>query len=111
MSEPDRIGRVGREDDRQDAYPTGDDRQDAYPTLGIVAAVRAALGPARELVLLHRPFLPPTAWDYVKECLDTGWVSSAGAFVTRFEEELARITGCRRAVAVVNGTAALQVCL
>jgi perosamine synthetase len=77
----------------------------------VVEAVRAAIGPAAELVLLHRPYLPPTAWDYIKECLDTGWVSSAGSYVTRFEDELAKFTGARRAVAVVNGTAALHVCL
>lgn len=77
----------------------------------IVSAVQQAIGPAEELVLLHRPTLPPSAWDYVKECLDTGWVSSAGAYVTRFEEQLAARTGCARAVAVVNGTAALHVCL
>ncbi len=77
----------------------------------IEAAVRGAIGPAKEMVLLHRPYLPPKAWDYVKECLDTGWVSSAGSYVTRFEQELAKVTGCRRAVATVNGTAALEICL
>jgi perosamine synthetase len=77
----------------------------------VVEAVKKAIGPAGELVLLHRPYLPPTAWDYIKECLDTGWVSSAGSYVTRFEEALAKFTGARRAIAVVNGTAALHVCL
>jgi perosamine synthetase len=47
----------------------------------------------------------------VKECLDTGWVSSVGKFVDEFEDRLANYTGCRRAIAVVNGTAALQICL
>ncbi len=77
----------------------------------MLAAMEQAIGPASELVLLHRPYLPPRAWEYVKDCLDTGWVSSAGAYVTRFESELAKLTGCARAVATVNGTAALQVCL
>lgn len=76
----------------------------------ILSAVRETIGPADELVLLHRPFIPPAAWAYTKECLDSGWVSSAGAFVTRFEKELAEVVGCRRAVATVNGTAALEVC-
>jgi len=49
--------------------------------------------------------------EYVGACLDTGWVSSAGAFVDRFEEELARATQTRHAVALVNGTAALHVAL
>lgn len=77
----------------------------------ILTAMERAIGPATEMVLLHRPYLPPKAWDYVKDCLDTGWVSSAGSYVTRFEAELASMTGCARAVATVNGTAALQVCL
>lgn len=47
----------------------------------------------------------------MKECLDTQWVSSAGRFVGRFEESVAKFTGARRAVAAVNGTAALHVAL
>ena len=47
----------------------------------------------------------------MKECIDTAWVSSAGAYVDRFERELAATTGARRAVAVVNGTAALHIAL
>ncbi len=76
----------------------------------VVAAVRSVVGDTSEFVLLHGPFLPPNAWVYTKDCLDTGWVSSAGQYVTRFEEELARLVGCKRAVAVVNGTAALEMC-
>lgn len=49
---------------------------------------------------------------YVKECLDTGWVSSVGSYVDRFEEvDLARYVGCDYAVATVNGTAALHIAL
>ena len=77
----------------------------------VVDAVSTAIGPANELVLLHRPYFPPTAWQYVKECLDTGWVSSAGSYVTKFELLLAETTGCKRAVATVNGTAALEICM
>ena len=46
----------------------------------------------------------------VKDCLDTGWVSSAGAYVDRLEQALADYTGVAHAVAVVNGTAALHMC-
>jgi aminotransferase in exopolysaccharide biosynthesis len=49
--------------------------------------------------------------DYVRDCIASTFVSSVGAYVSRFEEELARLTGAKRAVAVVNGTAALQVAL
>jgi len=47
----------------------------------------------------------------VKECLDTNWVSSAGAFVDRFEKSVADYVGTGHAVATVNGTAALHVAL
>ena len=47
--------------------------------------------------------------EYLKECIDTGWVSSDGPFVERFEEETASVTGRRFAVAVSSGTAALDV--
>lgn len=61
------------------------------------------------------PLLVPTIqgneWRYVKECLDTNWVSSVGAFVDRFEGEIAGRIGTRFAVATVNGTAALHVAL
>ncbi len=50
-------------------------------------------------------------WEYVKECLDTGWVSSVGAFVDRFERELAARVGAGHAVATASGTAALHVSL
>lgn len=60
---------------------------------------------------LHEPLFEGNEWKYVKECLDTGWVSSAGKFVDRFEAELARVCATRHAVAVVNGTAALDLAL
>lgn len=60
---------------------------------------------------LSVPVLRGNEWAYVKECLDTGWVSSVGAFVNRFESELASYVGTRHAVATVSGTAALHVAL
>lgn len=60
---------------------------------------------------LHEPAIGGKAWEYVRECLDTGWVSSAGKFVDRFERELEAFTGASHAVATVNGTAALHSCL
>lgn len=49
--------------------------------------------------------------EYVQECIDTAWVSSAGSYVNRFEKEIAEYTGSPYAVACVNGTAALHVAL
>ena len=60
---------------------------------------------------MSEPLLAGNEWAYVKEALDTNWVSSAGPFVTRFEEAIARVTGARFATATVNGTAALHVAL
>jgi perosamine synthetase len=50
-------------------------------------------------------------WAYVKECLDTNWVSSVGSFVERFERLAAKAVGAGHAVATVNGTAALHIAL
>jgi perosamine synthetase len=63
------------------------------------------------LIPLSVPCIRGNAWKYVKECLDTGWVSSAGEYVDRFEHEFARYVGARWAVACVNGTSALHVAL
>ena len=77
----------------------------------VLAALRSVLPSGKSFLPLHEPSFSGNEWAYVKECLDTGWVSSVGKFVDRFEEELAAYTGVKRAIAVVNGTAALHVCL
>ena len=74
----------------------------------VVDAVRGVTGgPAP----LHAPEIAGNEWTYVKECLDTAWVSTVGSYVDRFETMLAEITGSAHAVAAVNGTAALHTCL
>jgi len=60
---------------------------------------------------LHEPSFIGNEWRYVKECIDTGWVSSVGKYVDRFESMLCIYTGAKRAIAVMNGTAALHMCL
>ena len=57
------------------------------------------------------PQMSGNEWKYVKECLDTNWVSSVGSFVDRFEGELAAYVGAKHGVAVINGTAALHIAL
>jgi perosamine synthetase len=74
-----------------------------------VTAVRSVVGAGP--IVLHEPHLGGREWDYVKECLDSTFVSSVGKFVDRFEIELAAYTGAKHAVAVVNGTAALHIAL
>ncbi len=60
---------------------------------------------------LHLPSFIGNEWKYVKECIDTGWVSSVGAYVDKFEKVTAEYTGAKYAVATVNGTAALHIAL
>ena len=60
---------------------------------------------------LSEPVISGNEWKYVKECLDTGWVSSVGSYVTSFEEAVANYVGTEYAVATVNGTSALHVSL
>lgn len=57
------------------------------------------------------PHMTGNEWKYVKECLDTNWVSSVGAFVDRFEADLAAYVGAEHGIAVINGTAALHIAL
>jgi perosamine synthetase len=57
------------------------------------------------------PHLAGNEWQYLKECLDTNWVSSIGPFVDRFEREMAAYVGARHGIAVVTGTAALHAAL
>ena len=67
--------------------------------------------PSREFISLHEPSFSGNEWNYVKECLDSGWVSSVGKYVNKFEHDLVDYTGVKHAVATVNGTASLQICL
>ena len=75
----------------------------------IIASLRAVLGEGMHP--LHEPLFKGNEQRYVQECIASTFVSSVGQYVDRFERELAAFTGARRAVAVVNGTAALQVAL
>lgn len=65
----------------------------------------------KAFIPLHEPTFDDNELKYVTDCVKTGWVSSVGAYVTRFEEDLAKFVGVKRAVAVVNGTAALHIAL
>jgi len=77
----------------------------------IANALNTVLVDAKRPIALHEPCFSGNEWAYVKDCLDTGWVSSVGKYVDKFEVMLAEFTGVKRAVAVVNGTAALHICL
>jgi len=77
----------------------------------VLTTIKNVLSSHRAVIGLHEPLFKGKEWEYVKECLDTGWVSSVGKFVDRFEKKLAEYTGAKRAVAVVNGTCALHLAL
>lgn len=78
----------------------------------VVAALSSVLTDPRDgPVALHEPEFRGREWDYLRDCLDTGWVSSAGCYVDRIERDLEAITGIEHAVATSNGTAALDICL
>jgi len=74
-------------------------------------ALSSVLGPAEQPKTLHEPVLGQLEKEYLLQCIDSGYVSSVGAFVDRFEQELASLTGSPFVVATVNGTAALHVAL
>jgi perosamine synthetase len=63
------------------------------------------------MILLSGPNISGNEWTYVKECLDTAWVSSVGAYVDRFERMVADFAGAKYGIAAVNGTAALHIAL
>lgn len=61
-----------------------------------------------EFIPLHAPHFGGNEKKYLNECIDSTFVSSVGAFVDRFEEDLAKFTGAKYAIACVNGTNALH---
>lgn len=67
--------------------------------------------PAEDFIPLTVPEMRGNEWKFVKECLDTNWVSSVGSYVDRFEKMVAEEAGTKYAIATVNGTAALHVAL
>jgi len=75
----------------------------------IVASLRSVL--SEGIHSLHEPCFHGNEQTYVQDCILSTFVSSVGAYVDRFEQELSTYTGAKRAIATVNGTAALQVAL
>ncbi len=61
------------------------------------------------MIPLSVPNISGNEWKYIKECLDTNWVSSVGSYVKKFEEMVAEFSGAKYAVATSNGTTALHV--
>jgi perosamine synthetase len=83
--------------------------QAIFPVPGKTAG--AGDSPAEPFIPLSVPNISGREWEYVKQCLDSGWVSSAGTFVDRFEREFAEAVAAKFAVSVTSGTAALHLAL
>lgn len=64
-----------------------------------------------KFIALSLPNMAGNEWKYVKDCLDTGWISSVGSYVTQFEQMVADFAGAKYGIAAVNGTAALHISL
>lgn len=77
----------------------------------LVNQLKSVVAIDNDFIALHEPSFLGNEWTYVKDCLDTGWVSSVGKYVDQFEDMLRDYTGVKHAIAVVNGTAALHISL
>ncbi len=62
-------------------------------------------------ISLSVPSIRGNEWRYIKECLDSEWVSSAGKYVDLFEKKISDFTKSKFSVACINGTSALQICI
>jgi len=76
----------------------------------LIRFVRDYFG-TNEFIPLHAPVFPGREKEYVADTIESTFVSSVGTYVDRFEQDIAKYTGSPRAVATVNGTAALHIAL
>jgi len=74
-------------------------------------AVAEPMPTPNPVIPVYRPDLSGNERRYVLECVDTTWISSLGAFISRFEQALADASGAPHAIAVCNGTVALHLAL
>lgn len=76
----------------------------------LIRFVRDYFG-TNDFIPLHAPVFPGREKEYVVDTIESTFVSSVGAYVDRFEQDMAVYTGSPKAVATVNGTAALHIAL
>ena len=84
------------------------DSIDINPRLA-VNFIRSIFGEG--FIPLHRPVFEGNERKYLVDCIDSNFVSSVGAKVAEFEQQVASFTGARFAIATVNGTAAIHIAL
>lgn len=80
-------------------------------TKEIISFIRQTFKEDKEFIPLHAPTFAGNEKKYLLETIDSTFVSSVGAFVNKFEEDFAKYTGSKYAIACVNGTNALQIAL
>jgi perosamine synthetase len=90
--------------------PAARSQPDAFEA-AFVERLRSLVGGGADFVALHEPQFSGEEWTLVKDCLDTGWVSSVGKYVDEFEARVAEACGAKYAIAVANGTAALHIAM
>ena len=64
---------------------------------------------AQDFIPVNTPLLNGNEANYLAECIRTGWISSEGPFIKRFETDMARVTGRKHGMAVSNGSVALDI--
>ena len=78
----------------------------------ILDRISSVIGTTSSPIPLHEPIFSDTnASTYVQECIESGWVSTAGKWVSKFENDLCTYTHAKHAIAVTNGTVALRLAL
>jgi dTDP-4-amino-4,6-dideoxygalactose transaminase len=75
----------------------------------VITAIQGVVG--FDPVSLHEPSFDGNELEYLKDCIDSTYVSSVGKYVDKFETDITRYTGAKFAISVVNGTAALHIAL
>ena len=62
-----------------------------------------------EFIPVNTPLIDGSEKDYLQKCIETGWISSEGPFVEQFEQKFAKLVGRKHAIAVTNGSSALEI--
>lgn len=76
-----------------------------------IAYIREVFNTREDFIPLHAPYFGGNEKKYLADTIDSTFVSSVGAYVNKFEEMMAEITGAKYAVATTNGTVALQLAM
>ncbi len=78
----------------------------------VCKTIKSLVGKKFDSIHIHEPsFAGSNAMDYLKECIESGWVSSSGIWVKKFEDLISSYTGAKYSIAVSNGTSALRLSL